>query len=374
MAQEDGADAARKAAARRSAMPLCALIGWPAPRVLDGLRRSRAMSRNTSSIVRAAIAGDAAPTGAPRSTIVPARIITHVVAQPLDLAHVVGGEQDGGAAARAVAPPGSRAPSRPCRDRARRSARPAAAAGARSAAPWPARPASAGRRTGRRWGGRGTPRDRVSPASSRIRRLGSRDAVELAVDPAGSPRPSAAAADRRRARRSSSGRAPGGARATMSSRAPARSRTVGSSRPRRIESVVVLPAPLPPSRAERRARPGREADRIERRDGAVAFRHAVDDDDRRWAVRLVLHRCGRTWRGRNCGICLMCRPCRPGATAAVPASSPRSFASCSPRREGIIYGSGDDDPVESGWRARGAVSGRHAVSTWSATSTAATTF
>ncbi len=170
------------------------------------------------------------------------------VAQPFHLRHVVA--RRAGWCSRS--PPGSAparcAPSRRCRGRGWRWARRAAAAPGRLISALasatrvfcPAESCPAGRceQVGEvEFGGKlGDPRARAAARRTDGRR------------PAGSPPPSAAPAGRRRARRNSS--APG----RRTGRAPCRGRArgwcpaVGISRPSSMAMVVVLPAPLPPSR------------------------------------------------------------------------------------------------------------------------------
>ena len=87
-----------------------------------------------------------------------------------------------------------------------------------------------------------------------MRALRSAHAIEPWRRPRGSAARSADAACRRRGSRSSSGAAPGGARAPCRRRARVTLPEVGMTRPMIMAMVVVLPAPLPPSSAGDRAR------------------------------------------------------------------------------------------------------------------------
>ena len=107
------------------AMPL----SWPLPPAIVRSPR-RAMARNTSSRLARPKRAMSSPG---RLVGDDAALLQHddAVGQALDLGHVVGGEHDGGRAAPGSSPRACCAPSRRCRDRARRSARRAAAARAR---------------------------------------------------------------------------------------------------------------------------------------------------------------------------------------------------------------------------------------------------
>ena len=123
----------------------------------------------------------------------------HVVAHPLDFAHVVRREQHRAAGARAGTPRGSVRIRSPMSGRATPSARRAAAPRARSAPPWRARRACAGPPTGcRRAASAARPRSHCAATSS-MRCRGSTHAVEVGEHAQVLARRSGASAGRRTA-------------------------------------------------------------------------------------------------------------------------------------------------------------------------------